>query len=224
MSLSVEQTVQAEWDALRSRGITGARVLPPATPSSIRESDRSFGCVAATETAAKMIDWETYAWIDEVLLARGGSIPGDHVPLLRNHMRFDPADDIYGSAREWKLEDDVQWICRCFMSEPSDELDPVNRAWTRVRGGHLRGVSVGYEVLAFEDIQPGEKKKVANRFWTAPPQRRLRVSTEWVVRELSLTPIGADKQALIRSKGVAPLPVVTGFRTSKPQPQGSYFR
>lgn len=210
-----------EWEALRSRGITGTRVLPP-TPSSIRESDRSFGCVATTETPARMIDWEAYAYIDEILIARGGSIPGDHVPLLRNHQRFDPADDIYGSAREWKLEDEIQWGCRCFMAEPSDPQDPVNRAWTRVKGGHLRGVSIGYEVQAFTDIPPGEKKKVGDRYFTAGP-RRLRVSTEWVVHELSLTPIGADKKALIRSKGMAP-PVVTGFRAALPPSQGSYFR
>lgn len=222
MSHKLDQSIAQEWESLRSRGITGTRVLPP-TPASIRESDRSFGCVASTETPARMIDWETYSYIDEILVARGGSIPGDHVPLLRNHQRWDPADDVYGSAREWKLEDDAQWACRCFMSEPSDPQDPVNRAWTRVKGGHLRGVSIGYSVVAYTDIPAGEKKKVGDRYFTAGPQRRLRVSTEWVVYELSLTPIGADKKALVRSMGSTP-PVITGFRTSRPQPEGSYFR
>lgn len=221
MSKTLEQLALQEWESLRSRGITGTRVLPP-TPSSVRESDRSFACVASTETPARMIDWESYSYIDEILVARGGSVPNDHVPLLRNHQRFDPADDIYGSAREWKLEDEMQWACRCYMSEASDAQDPVNRAWTRVKGGHLRGVSIGYEVLEFTDIQPGEKKKVGERFFTAG-KLRLRISTAWTVHELSLTPIGADKKALIRSKGIT-TPVVTGFRYALPTSKGSYFR
>jgi hypothetical protein len=224
MSLLLDDDVRKEWDSLRSRGNTGTRAAAAAGPASIRDSDRSFVAVATTETPARMIDWERMAYIDEVLLAAGGSVPGDHVPLLRNHRRYEPADDIYGSAREWKLEADLnQWACRCFMSDPSDPEDPVVRAWTRVRGGHLRGVSIGYEVLAFEDVPPGEKKKVAGRFWTAG-QRVLRVSTEWVVHELSLTPIGADKKALVRSKGGDGIPVFTGFRTSQPELPRSFFR
>jgi hypothetical protein len=223
MTQAIDQSVVKEWESLRSRGITGTRELPSMAPSSLRESDRSFLCVASTETPAVMVDWEAGRYIDEILIASGGSIPNDHVPLLRNHRRFDPSDDIYGSAREWKLEDQLQWVCRCFISEASDPQDPVNRAWTRVKGGHLRGVSVGYQVLAYTDIPAGEKKKVGDRYFTAKPERRLRVSTEWVVHELSLTPIGADKKALTRSKGMAP-PVVTGFRAALPPIQGSYFR
>lgn len=215
--------ISQEWETLRARGMTGSRVLGPTAPASIREADRSFGAVAATETPARMIDWSTYSFVDEILVATGGSVPGDHVPLLRNHYRSDPADDVYGSAREWKLENEIQWVCRCFMSEPSDERDPVQRAWTRVKGGHLRGVSIGYEVLAFTDIPPGEKKKVSGRFWTAGT-RILRVSTSWVVHELSLTPIGADKKALIRSKGGEGDPVVSGFRRSLPDSKKEYFR
>lgn len=217
-----DQAVQREWEALRTRGLTGARALPT-TPASINESDRSFGCVATTETPARMIDWETFRYIDEVLVAKGGEIPGDHVVLLRNHQRSDPADDVYGSAREWKLEDSKLWSCRCFMSDPSDAMDPVERAWTRVKGGHLRAVSIGYQVFEFEDIEPGQKKRVDGRFWTAG-ERVLRICTRWQVHELSLTPVGADSKALIRSKDHAPEPIVTGFRTSSPQPKGSYFR
>jgi hypothetical protein len=220
---TLEDLERQQWDALRSRGLTGARVLPKNAPVSIRESDRSFLCVATSEAPTPMRDWATYTLVDEILLAKGGKIPGDHVPLLRNHYRNDPADDIYGSAREWNLENEIQWACRCFMSEPSDERDPVIRAWTRILGGHLRRVSIGYEVLGFEDIQPGEKKKVAGRFFTAGA-RVLRVSTEWTIHELSLTPIGADPNALIRSKGGDPPPVITGFRKSLPDTFRSYFR
>lgn len=221
-ALVLEPEVQSVWDSLRSRGNTGARALST-RPSSIIEADRSFQAVAATENPARMIDWANMRYIDEVLVASGGRIENDYAPLLRNHQRYDPADDVYGSAREWALEADTQWLCRCFMSKPSDPSDPVERAWTRVLGGHLRAVSVGYEVLKFEDVPPGERKKVAGRFWTAG-ERVLRVSTEWVIHELSLTPIGADSKALIRSKDIDALPVVTGFRTAAPQPKGSYFR
>ena len=224
MSSAAAEIKGSEWETLWSRGLTGARALPATAPSTIRESDRSFEAVATTETPARMVDWQAYEFIDEILLARGGSVPNNHVPLLRNHMRFDPADDVYGSAREWRLEEAAnQWVARCFMATPSGDQDPVQRAWMRVRDGHLRGVSVGYEVLAFEDIPAGERKKVAGRFWTAG-KRRLRISTEWVVHELSLTPIGADKKALTRSTGAAPPPVVTGFRPPLPTEKGSYFR
>ena len=221
-TLELSDRDRALWDGLRTRGVTGVRELP-VTPASVREADRSFGCVASTETPAEMIDWETYSVIDEILLARGGEFP-EQVPLLRNHQRFDPADDVYGSAREWALElEATQWACRGYMSEPSDPADPVVRAWTRVKGGHLRAVSIGYRVYEFEDIEPGQRKKVAGRFFTAGA-RRLRVATRWRGHELSLTPIGADPKALIRSKGQGAAPVVTGFRVDRPTTARGFFR
>jgi hypothetical protein len=212
---------QNEWDALRTRGLTGTRALPMA-PESIREADRSFGCVASTETPARMIDYETYTFVDEVLLARGGEFP-DTVPLLRNHRRFE-LEDVIGSAREWRLEADAnQWAARGYIATPANERDGVDVYWSRVKDGHLRAVSIGYEVYEFEDIEPGQRKKVAGRFWTAGV-RRLRISTKWRGHELSLTPIGADSKALIRSTDQRPAPIANWFRTGGPQLQGDIFR
>jgi hypothetical protein len=70
-----------------------------------------------------------------------------------------------------------------------------------VADGHIRAVSIGYHVPdgGFVDIQPGQRAEVAGRTFEAAG-RTLRISTEWRVHELSLTPIGADEFALIRSK------------------------
>lgn len=161
---------------------------------------RSFEAIVATETPALVFDFRSYEVIEEVLVARGGRFP-DSVPLLDDHSRYG-ALSVIGSAREFR-QTGSQWVGRGFVAKSAGAGDEkVEAIWTRVRDGHIRAVSIGYQVLNYVDIPAGRSQRINGKEYKAG-DRMLRVSTEWQVRELSLTPIGADEQALIRSmKGI----------------------
>lgn len=162
---------------------------------SINLEERSFEAVVATEQRAQIIDWQRYEIIDEILVARGGEFP-EQTPLLPNHRRYDVLD-VIGSARNFRREGN-QWIGRGFVAEPANDADEVGIIWKRVSAGHIRAVSIGYNVFNSVDIPPGKRANVNGTNFTAG-ERLLRISTQWRVHELSLTPIGADSMALIRS-------------------------
>lgn len=194
-------------DALRQRGLS---LFPLSLrAASINDVDRSFEAVVATEVRATVIDWQRYEIIDEILVARGGQFP-EHMPLLPNHRRYDVLD-VIGSAREFRLTNS-QWIGRGFVAAPANDDDEVNVIWKRVADGHIRAVSIGYQVMNSVDIPAGSKQEVNGRTYQAEA-RPLRISKEWRAHELSLTPIGADEFALIRS-----------FQGSSAPINRSYFR
>ena len=176
---------------------------------SINEAERSFEAVVATETPAQVFDMRSFEVIDEILVAEGGQFP-ERTPLLPNHRRFDVLD-VIGSARQFR-RDGTRWLGRGFVAEPFDNADEVNVIWKRVKDGHIRAVSIGYQVLEFVDIPARQSEVIRGRKYDAG-DRTLRVTTKWQVHELSLTPIGADSEALIRNQ--------VGRVAQKPR---SYFR
>lgn len=178
---------------MQERGICTREL--PLRNDSINESERSFEAVATTEAVAQVIDWQRYEVIDEVLLARGGSFP-DHTPLLPNHMRYSILD-VIGSAVDYRRKSD-HWLVRGIVAEPVGDNDEVEKIWQRVKARHIRAVSIGYIVEESTDIPPGKRATIDGRVWQAR-ERVLRISTRWHGHELSLTPIGADSFALIRS-------------------------
>lgn len=160
--------------------------------SSINEQERSFEAVAATESRVPIFDWQRGEFVEEVLLA-DGCRGAEQIPLLDSHQRWTSLDQI-GSSRNWRREG-TDWLCRNYLVEGDSE---VERIWKRILQRHLKDVSVGYEVLERVDIPARTTQRVAGRDWTAG-EITLRISTIWMRRELSVTPIGADQQAKIRS-------------------------
>lgn len=184
---------------MRQRGLS-ARELAM-RESSVNEEARSFEAVVSNETMAQVIDWHRYEIIDEILLARGGEFP-ERVPLLPNHQRYD-VTDVIGSADSFRLEGN-QWIGRGIVAKSENAADErVDVIWGRVRDRHIRAVSIGYQVFDSVDIAPGKRAVVNGKQYQAG-ERLLRISTKWRTHELSLTPIGADSMALIRSRLGAP--------------------
>lgn len=161
--------------------------------SSIDEENRGFGAVVATETPAMVVDFARYEVIEEVLIARGGEFPAQ-VPLLDNHTR-ETIDNVLGAAHSFSLEGD-KWANRNNFTK---DVERAENAFKQVRAGHVTDVSIGYMPLDYVDISPGKKEEVEGREFTARG-RTLRITTRWKVHELSLTPIGADSMAKIRSK------------------------
>ena len=159
---------------------------------SIDETSRSVEACIATEDPVTVMDWQRYELIDEVLRMDGAELP-DQVPMLENHYRFS-LDDQLGSARQLRVQGDQGFGRLYFAKDERSE-----RAWQKVKERHVRDVSVGYRSLEYVDIPAGQSASVKGRSYTAR-QRTLRVTTRWEAREVSLTPIGADKRAKIRSE------------------------
>lgn len=199
--LSQSETTHGEVEPLTLRNEpTQTRELTTRTfqvrAESINEDNRSVEAVIATETPVTVYDYRTGRLVDEVLRMDGGIVP-DQTPMLDNHNRWS-IDDVYGSAREFKSEE-RELTGRLYFDEgdPSEAGQRIERAWNKVRRRHVRDVSAGYRVTEWTDIPVGETRVVNGRRYTARG-RTLRISTRWQLKEVSLTPIGADSGTKIR--------------------------
>lgn len=156
------------------------------------EKARSVEAVFSTEAPAEVLDYRSWTIINEVLLADGCE-HGDQVVMLANHSRWS-LDDILGCGREIKVTDDNKVVGRLFFTE-GDEI--AEKAWNKVKQGHLTDVSVGYRPLEYTDIEPGKTATIAGRKFEGGAAG-VRITTKWKLREISPTPIGADENAKIR--------------------------
>lgn len=153
------------------------------------EDTRSVQAVISTETPVDMPDWQRLEMVPEVLVASGVQFPGNRqVPFLDSHQRRSVKDQL-GSARDIAVDDGQIGATLYFRksAEANDALDGV-------KDGHITDVSVGYDVLKRQFIPAGEKKAISGRTYSGP----VNVVTKWRLREVSLTPIGADAQAKLR--------------------------
>lgn len=175
---------------------------------SINEEDRSFEAVVTTETPATVFDYRNYEYIDEVLLADGGEFPAS-VPLLDDHSRYG-VNSVMGSASGFRRDGD-RWVARGVIGKAVEGNIHREQVWRDVADGHIKAVSIGYQVKSFTDIPAGQKAVIGGRTFEAG-ERTLRITDSYRVHELSLTPIGADSEALIRSKkGAPPAPQKRGY-------------
>lgn len=171
-----------------------------ACPLSIRaatvdEKARTVEAVLATESPVPVYDYSSYKVIDEILVAEGGEVPRS-MPMLESHFRWG-LDAVLGSLRSPRREDG-KWIVTLHFAEGDDKAE---RAWNKVRQGHLTDISVGYRALEYTDIPAGESKKIGSRLYEAK-DRTLRVTTKWRAFEGSLVVIGADQLAKIRAEHI----------------------
>ena len=72
----------------------------------------------------------------------------------------------------------------------------AERSWTLIKEGHQTDLSVGYRTIKKRYIAPGETAQVDGRTWKGP----VNLIEEWQVKEVSLTPIGADATSKLRSE------------------------
>jgi hypothetical protein len=195
MPVALQSTAETSlWEDLQNRGLV-ARELELRS-ANINVEERSFEAVVSTEQRVLVFDRRRYEIIEEILISRGGEFP-DQMPLLPNHRMYDVLD-VIGSARGFQLRDD-KWHGRGYVAAPANERDnEVEAIWARVRDGHVRAVSVGYVPLEFTDIAPNSRGSVGGKTYQAG-ERTLRITTRWRPHELSLTPVGADSLAQIRS-------------------------
>jgi hypothetical protein len=172
--------------------------------ATFNEENRSVEAVISTEQPVDMPDWGRQMMVPEVLVPSGAEFPSNRqVPFLDSHQRRSVKDQL-GSAREIKINGNE--ITATLVFRKSKESDD---ALGGVRDGHITDVSVGYDVLKRQFIESGAKKTIGNRTYEGP----VNVVTKWRLREVSLTPIGADDQAKLRGLD----PAAVRFKSSEEQ-------
>jgi phage major head subunit gpT-like protein len=160
-------------------------------PATLDEKTRSVEVVGATEEPVEVFDWQRFEVIREVLLMDGLEMPKSRqVPLLDSHSRYSTAA-VMGSYREMVARDG-QLTGRVFFSSVPEAENP----YTKLREGHLTDFSIGYRPIESTWIDEGQTAMIRGRSFKGP----LRVTERSRIKELSITPIGADELAKVRSE------------------------
>jgi hypothetical protein len=167
-------------------------------PATLDEENRTVEAIMTTEQPVRVFDWE-HGITDEVLLVKGAVYP-DQVPLLDNHNRWDGVEKVLGSVSDIRLEDD-----RMVGTVTFSRVQAGYDAYQKVAEGHLTDFSIGYIVTKAVYVPENESQTIEGKTFTGP----VKVSTEWELKELSITPIGADDQAKARSFQEVPMPKPT---------------
>ncbi len=163
------------------------------TPSTYDPKSKTFTATVTTEQAAQVWDWDSFDVISEVLLMKGATWPAiGQAPLLDAHSR-ESTQNILGSARNFRIVGDELLADIHLTDGPQGEA--IGR---KIQGGHLTDLSVGYQVEQSRFIHDGEVQVIDGREYKGP----LRVATKWKIFEVSLTPIGADSRAKVRSSSM----------------------
>jgi len=159
------------------------------------EKTRSIEAVIATEAPVMVLDWTRFQIVDEVLLMTGCRIPpAGQVAMLDTH-NLSTVQKQLGSTRELRIEGD-KLNGRNFFSNSKE----AEHAWVLTKEKHLTDNSIGYRVINSVLIEAGKTVEVEGREFTASPDRPLRVTTEWEVKENSVCPVGADVDAKNRNE------------------------
>jgi hypothetical protein len=168
---------------------------------SVNEEARTVDGIISTEAPVVVYDWMRGEVIEEILLNDGAQLP-DQLPLLDNHNRWSN-EAVLGSAINFLRESSAAFPgIAGRMQFVTDDPD-VDKIWNKVRQKHIRDLSVGYSVDEKVEIAPGQTALVAGRNYTAG-KRTLRIATKWTPKEVSITPIGADKGAKLRGEPMNP--------------------
>lgn len=184
---------QIETD-LRTVGIhPGTSVRSMALRAPIEDGDDGFEWILSTELPATVWDWDRYDFVFEVLLADGMLVPSSgQVPLLDSHNRWS-ALDVLGHVRDFAETMAGEFPARTGRARfAADQKSQTIKQ--KVVDGHLTDGSVGYQVLKSIWIPEGMTVTVAGKSFNGP----LKVSTQWSLKEFSVTPIGADVLAKVR--------------------------
>jgi Mu-like prophage major head subunit gpT len=164
-------------------------------PATWNEGDRSVEVVWTTGAAVTRYDWHDGGYYEETLgtdpanvrlerLNAGGPVLVDHIARVGALA----GSVIPGSARMER----GKGIARIRLSDTPDMADTV----AKVRDGHLRTVSVSYNVYVFE------------RTIGEAGARDTMHATDWEPVEISLTPVPADAGAIIRSRSDPDMPEI----------------
>lgn len=163
------------------------------TPASYKLEDHTVDAVLATETPARVWDWDRFEIVTEVLRMDGlkNAPAGTEIPLLDSHNRMRSMDQI-GTTKIHRMEN-AQLIGQRNFSQANPNAVIIEGM---VREGHLKAGSIGYKADKAEWVGEGKEKNIGGRIYSGP----VKVVTAWRLLEDSTTPIGADPGAKVRSE------------------------
>lgn len=169
---------------------------------SINEEARTVEAVVATQRRTVAFDLDRWAPVEEILVMRGVELPADkQIILLDSHSatldlargQSGSIEDVRGSIRNLRAKGSELIGTLHFADD-----EPSERAWQKVRQGHITDISGGVRALSTVVIEPNTTERIDGRSYRAG-DRPLYVRTRWRPVEGSLVPIGADAGAKIRA-------------------------
>ena len=165
-----------------------------AIPNTLDPEKRCVRSILMTEEPTEVWDWDSWSPIMEILRLDGMKIP-EQVPFLDSHSRNSMSNQ-FGAVRDMSTTSGPLDGALCWPRKERNDL--VDRAWDLVSDGLATDVSGGYRVTGYTDLKPGERAAINGREHMNDTSRTLRISYSSELREVSLTPIGADPNAKIR--------------------------
>lgn len=167
---------------------TRKMAVAPKGPSTLDDQARTVDAVMTTETPAKVVDWERWEIVDEILILDGAQY-AKQLPLLNSHDRSG-VEQVLGSVRDIRRDGDALVGTVHFSSVPE-----ADSAMIKVREGHLTDFSIGYSVQESVWVPEGQSYALNGKSYDGP----VKISTKFEIKELSICPIGADKLAKARA-------------------------
>lgn len=167
------------------------------TPETLDENARTVEAILATERQTTVFDMKSGQKVDEVLRMDGlvhaeQAVLVDSHPQQRNKTGI-TTEDIRGSARNLQIDGEVLRGRLHFADDAASQS-----AFGKVKGGHVRELSIGASPIERTIIPPGRTQTVRGKQYTAG-DRPLFITTKWTLGEVSLVARGADPNAKIRS-------------------------
>ena len=173
-----------QHQAMQVRSVGFRRATPVLTraatmaPTTWTREQRGGDVVAASEAPTPMFDFSTGRPIMEILVVRGATY-SEPVSVLRDHQQRD-IGQIIGNARSIRVDGELLLATVTLSSKQIAE-----ETLSDVLDGNLRAVSVGYQILAWEIIPPGQSATIGGRLFRNEFDLPLRVVTTWEMFELS---------------------------------------
>ena len=166
-------------------------------PDTAKDKTKPISAVIASENPVRDFDFSKFMngedpFVNRILIMQGCKVPDENrMPLIDSHDRSTIKNSL-GSIE----------MMRCQGGELQGDLsfdstDDSQRAAVKVREGHIRDLSAGFEVNHAVVIPAGKKAMVMGREFEGPVE----VADDWTPHEGSLTILGADSFAKVMRTG-----------------------
>lgn len=157
-------------------------------PASIDKENKRFNVVAATETPVFRRHWEENFY--EILVCDKSNMRTQRMdngvcPLLDNHDVYSGVKKQYGALHSYEVEGGEVRATIQFSVNPEHE-----GVWKDIEAGIIRGISARYIPWVYQ------REKVEGR--NEPNYRAI----DWEITEISLAPVPADFNSMVRNEGV----------------------
>jgi hypothetical protein len=162
-------------------------------PATYDAKSRSIQACIATEQPIEVYDFYEGQTVKEILLLSGLSWPDNgRVPLCDSHQRYS-TKNVLGSCRNIRVESGE------LISDIHFSDDAAGQAVEKkYADGHLTDLSIGAEILEYENVDAGKTFKINGQSFEGP----LRVITKSRLFETSAVPLGPTLKQYVRSKKI----------------------